>query len=155
MGGETVNCTWIVKNIFRQLQGDAAKLLKALVGVCLGCSCFGFTINYLLPFLKNHGDLVLPFAAANGLTAAGWYAVLEQRYGLKFVAGAVRLDVFPQFMRPFLALFATEASNLRMAAVVAADAAATAGGTGAAAQPAMCLVRIYGPCRLVPVTYSR
>ena len=81
--------------------------------------------------------------------------MLEQRYGLKFVVGAVRLDVFPQFKRPFLALFATEASNLRMAAVVAADAAATAGGTGAAAQSAMCLVRIYGPCRLVPVPYSR
>ena len=33
--------------------------------------------HYLWPFLSTHSEVVLPFAAGNGLAAGFWYSLLE------------------------------------------------------------------------------
>ena len=47
------------------------------------------------PFLRDHSDLVLPFALANATSAAFWYAVLETKLGLDGMAGAFHAEKVP------------------------------------------------------------
>jgi hypothetical protein len=43
--------------------------VKWVTGACLGCSGVGLMFNYVAPWLRDHGDLILPFALANAIVA--------------------------------------------------------------------------------------
>ena len=49
-------------------------------------------INFVIPFMRNHSDFVLPFALANAVASGLWYTVGEVTLGLPFMSGAVALE---------------------------------------------------------------
>ena len=62
--------------------------------------------SYVGPFLWNHSELLLPFAAANAIAATFWYCVLEATIGLPAMTGELpafmqkqSADAVPSFVR--------------------------------------------------------
>lgn len=50
--------------------------------ILLGGGIVRLVLEYLVPFVAQHGDLIAPFALANGLAASVCYAGLEAHFGL-------------------------------------------------------------------------
>ena len=50
-------------------------LPPAVLGVVLGGGGTVLLGKYVVPFMYNHSEFLLPFALANGLTATFWYTV--------------------------------------------------------------------------------
>jgi len=63
--------------------------LVRLAGSTIGLGAFGLIYEYAWPFLKRHSELLLPFAVANGVSAAAWFAYLERALGLSVMAGSL------------------------------------------------------------------
>lgn len=72
---------------------DWGVLLKYVLGACVGGGIVALCYKWVLPFLFHHGDVVLPFAVANFVTSAFWYAVCEKTLGLKAMQGFVSPSV--------------------------------------------------------------
>ncbi|CAD7932603.1 unnamed protein product, partial [Amoebophrya sp. A25] len=72
---------------------------------------FSLLTVHVGPWLWRHGDLVLPFAISNALTAGFWYAVLEKKIGLTSMAGLAPESSFPAFLRPFVRLVGRTSST--------------------------------------------
>jgi hypothetical protein len=64
-------------------------LVQGLVFLCCGGGLGTVLYNYVGPFLAQHSEVVLPFAAANGCAAMFWYGVLEAQVGLDAMAGSI------------------------------------------------------------------
>jgi hypothetical protein len=47
--------------------------VKYLFFILLGGGIYKLTQVYILPFLYNHSDIILPFAFTNGMVATSWY----------------------------------------------------------------------------------
>lgn len=56
--------------------------------------------EYAWPFVRDHGDLVLPFALSNALTSGAWYAFLEATMGINFMAGMLNSTKAPVRLLP-------------------------------------------------------
>ena len=69
--------------------------------VLLGGGIVRIVYEYVAPFTSKHGDLVAPFALANGLAAATCYAALELRFGLQVRMGQT-IECFSPIFRRFL-----------------------------------------------------
>ena len=71
-----------------------------------GAGSISLTYNYVIPFLRDHSDFVLPFALANGLTAGFWFITGELLFGLPLMSGVASLEalasVFPAFVMMML-----------------------------------------------------
>ena len=65
------------------------KGLKYLTGIVVGGGSVTFAGSYVLPFLKEHAELILPFALANGVAASFWYCLGEAFLGLDVMLGTV------------------------------------------------------------------
>ena len=52
-------------------------LIRGGLVVALGGGLGTIVYHYIGPFLSEHSEVVLPFAAANGITAMMWYSLLE------------------------------------------------------------------------------
>jgi hypothetical protein len=52
------------------------------------------TTDYILPFLKNHSEFVLPFAVSNGLTSAVLYAIGELVFGFEAMSSKASISTF-------------------------------------------------------------
>jgi hypothetical protein len=59
--------------------------------VLVGGGIVSLVYQVILPFLAKHGDMLAPFALANGLAAAACYAALELRFGLQGMAAQANL----------------------------------------------------------------
>jgi len=60
----------------------AGQVVKYIVGLVIGGGAIELTWNYIGPFLRDHSELVLPFALSNGISSAFWYTVAELTLGL-------------------------------------------------------------------------
>ena len=87
---------------FLPLYGAAGHALRTAVSVLVGGGIVTLTWGHVGPFLANHADLVLPFALANTVTAAFWYAALEARLGLPLMAGRVPAEVLQLVLPAFM-----------------------------------------------------
>ena len=67
-------------------------LVQFGVLVCAGGGVGTVVYNHVGPFLANHSEVVLPFAAANGLASMFWFSVLEAKLGLEAMAGALSAE---------------------------------------------------------------
>ena len=67
----------------------AGTAVKYLVSVIVGGGVVKFIYEYVGPFLWNNSDFVLPFAAANGLSAAFWYTAGEAVFGAELLSGSI------------------------------------------------------------------
>jgi len=66
----------------RQLPG-----LRPILTWAMGGGLATLMYQYVGPFLLQHSEVVLPFAAANAVTATFWYVALENLVGLEYMAG--------------------------------------------------------------------
>ena len=55
---------------------------KAVVGVLIGGGSLQLVYNYVGPFLRDHSEVVLPFALSNAIASSFWYTVGELSIGL-------------------------------------------------------------------------
>jgi len=78
---------------YRWLPGTVeGRAAKYIIGVLIGGGGGVLLAKFVIPFMFNHSEFLLPFALANGLTASFWYTVGEVTMGLDAmvgVAGAV------------------------------------------------------------------
>jgi len=72
---------WLPKT----LEGRA---IKYLVGIAIGGGGAVLLTKFVIPFMSNHSEFLLPFAIANGLAASFWYTVGEITMGLDSMLGA-------------------------------------------------------------------
>jgi hypothetical protein len=88
--------------------GQAAKAGTALL---IGGGVVKLIVGYAWPALRDHADLVLPFAVSNGVACMAWQAVLEAAIGLEALATVTSSEavkrIFPMlfeipFMKPLL-----------------------------------------------------
>lgn len=68
-------------------QGLLRYVISALIGGGITTLCY----HHVAPFLRDHADLVAPFALATGLASGFWYAVCERALGLELMAGRIPL----------------------------------------------------------------
>ena len=61
--------------------------MKLTLGLFAGGGMTKLTYSYIWPFLMQNSDLVLPFAVANGVSAAFWFSAGELVFGLDRLAG--------------------------------------------------------------------
>jgi hypothetical protein len=54
----------------------SGRIVKYIIGASLGGGSGVLIWNYVLPFLNNHSEIVLPFALANSIAASSWYVQL-------------------------------------------------------------------------------
>ena len=88
----------------------AGKYLKYLISVFGGGGGISLLYNYVLPFLRDHSNFVLPFALANGVASGFWYLVGEAAFGLPFMAGVVSIEALKKALPPIIiAIFTTPA----------------------------------------------
>lgn len=82
----------IIVGWFKYLpQSLLGRLLKYSIGALIGGGIVTLSYRWLIPFLYAHGDLVLPFALANTVASAFWYALFEYKWGIEGMAGIRRL----------------------------------------------------------------
>ncbi len=62
---------------------------KFLIGTVIGGGSVTLVFDYVGPFLRDHSELVLPFALANAVTSSFWYLACESVLGLEMMMGAV------------------------------------------------------------------
>jgi len=58
-------------------KSQIGRAVKTLCTVGLGGGFLTFAYNYVIPFLRDHSDVVLPFALANTISAGFWYGLLD------------------------------------------------------------------------------
>lgn len=58
-------------------KSNAGITTKYTIGILAGGGMSKLTYQYIWPFLMSNSELVLPFAVANGVSAAFWYSVGE------------------------------------------------------------------------------
>eukprot|EP00467_Chlorarachnion_reptans_P023119 CAMPEP_0114522194 /NCGR_PEP_ID=MMETSP0109-20121206/20613_1 /TAXON_ID=29199 /ORGANISM="Chlorarachnion reptans, Strain CCCM449" /LENGTH=604 /DNA_ID=CAMNT_0001703397 /DNA_START=211 /DNA_END=2025 /DNA_ORIENTATION=+ len=63
--------------------------------LAVGGSSYTFIFRSLIPFMTHHGELILPFALSNALSASICYGILEKYFGLQFVAGTLDAKRYP------------------------------------------------------------
>ena len=66
----------------------AGAMAKHSIFLLIGGGISTLLVNVVVPFLSTHSELVLPFSLANGIAAAGWYALAEGSLGLPTLLGA-------------------------------------------------------------------
>jgi hypothetical protein len=71
-------------------KSQLGSLTKYSVGLLAGGGMSKLTYSYIWPFLMNNAELVLPFAVANGISAAFWFSVGEAIFGLDKLAGTAK-----------------------------------------------------------------
>ena len=67
--------------------------LKYVVGFFGGGGGISILYNYVLPFLRDHSNFVLPFALANGAASGFWFLIGECVFGLQFMTGVISLEI--------------------------------------------------------------
>lgn len=87
------------------------QLFKATTALVIGGGVVKLIVEYAWPALRDHADLVLPFAVCNGVACMFWQGVLEAGIGLEALATVTSPEavkkIFPllfeiPFMRPLL-----------------------------------------------------
>lgn len=84
---------------------DWGVFLKYLLGACVGGGIATLCYRWVIPFMWNHGDVVLPFAVANAITSSAWYMACEYMVGLKAMQGVFNpawLEMLPEAFSRFL-----------------------------------------------------
>lgn len=64
-------------------------MIQAASTMLIGGGVASLVYTYVAPFLANHSEMVLPFAAANGTISMIWYTMLEYKFGLEVMSGSV------------------------------------------------------------------
>ena len=86
----------------RTFMGSNLKILFTIFG---GGGIINVLYNYLIPFFRDHSDLIMPFALANAVASGAWLVIGELTFGLPFMVGVASLDVlsktFPAFIMAF------------------------------------------------------
>ena len=76
---------------FYMPKSEIGQKIKYLIGIFIGGSGVTLTYNYLIPFLRDHSDFILPFAISNAVASSAWYAVAEYTFGLEAMLGTVSM----------------------------------------------------------------
>ena len=62
--------------------------MKGVLAVALGGGVGALCVQVALPFMAEHSEIILPFAASNAAASATWFAVVEGLFGLRALMGA-------------------------------------------------------------------
>lgn len=65
--------------------------MRMLVYTVVGGGLGTLMLSHVRPLLMYHSEVVLPFAVANGVSAAAWFLVLEATVGLEAMSGEIAL----------------------------------------------------------------
>ena len=57
------------------------RYIKYAIGILIGGGGTSVIYNYFIPFLRDHSEIVLPFAISNAVTSSFWYTVAEITFG--------------------------------------------------------------------------
>ncbi|KAG8469484.1 hypothetical protein KFE25_005939 [Diacronema lutheri] len=66
----------------------AGPAVRAATSALVGGGALTLCYHYVWPFLREHAELVAPFALANGAASALWYGVLDATLGVEALGGA-------------------------------------------------------------------
>lgn len=108
------------------------RAMKAAIAVAVGGGVVKVVVEYAWPLLRDHSDLVLPFAVCNGLACMLWQAALEATIGLEGLASVTSAEsirkLFPVLSEaPFSRTLLQVAMNMPLGgALLGALTAATA-----------------------------
>lgn len=64
------------------------------------------TLTYVVPFLRNHSEIILPFAISNALTSGVWYTLAELIFGAEAILSGFIISETFRSMIPFALPFA-------------------------------------------------
>jgi hypothetical protein len=67
----------------------AGSIARAVSTAIVGGGAFTLCYTYVWPFLREHAELVAPFAAANSVASMATYAALEASVGLEAMGGVI------------------------------------------------------------------
>jgi hypothetical protein len=68
---------------------EAGRAAKFIVGSLIGGGSLTLVYEYIGPFLRDHSEIVLPFALANALSSGFWYTLSEAVFGVEVLMGSV------------------------------------------------------------------
>ena len=71
-----------VATVWIRILPKQSSFIKLGVYGIIGGGLLPLLYHYVLPFLKNYSDVIMPFALANGITASALYGFSELLYGL-------------------------------------------------------------------------
>ena len=90
--------------------------LKVLLTIFGGGGIINVLYNYVIPFFRDHSDLIMPFALANAVASGGWLVVGELTFGLPFMVGVASLEALSNTLPAFImAFFVSPAGKSLMA----------------------------------------
>ena len=72
------------------MKSTEGRTAKYIIGIIAGGGTVKVMCDYVLPFLRDHSNVIAPFAFANAVTSMFWYGVGEIAFGKEFVTN--RLD---------------------------------------------------------------
>jgi hypothetical protein len=73
-------------------RGSFGRIFMSMSYIVGGGGFIHLMINFVVPFMRNHSDFVLPFALSNAVASGFWYSIGEVALGLPFMSGAVALE---------------------------------------------------------------
>lgn len=74
-------------------KSEVGRVIKFVVGTLIGGGSVKLVYEYVGPFMKDHSELILPFALANAATSSFWYLTCESVLGLEVMMGGVLAKV--------------------------------------------------------------
>ena len=69
-------------------RSDGGRATKFIIGTLMGGGCFKLVSDYVGPFIRDHSELILPFALSNAVMSSFWYVTGESVLGLDMMMGA-------------------------------------------------------------------
>lgn len=84
---------------FRFLPRAYNQILRGLIIAVLGGGIIKISSDFVLPFIAQHGELILPFALANSAAATFYYGLAEAALGVDMMLKTISFSNSTSFLR--------------------------------------------------------